>query len=639
MPPYSNGQPTVDPAPARSFVSVSPSRASSASVASAAVPVPSPAVLAPGRLQRGAWLGLLWAVGAVLLLGRMAWTRVILWSFRRRRAAASEEGVRHRVARLAQRLGIRRKVAVLEATGLPGPVAMGALCPAVVLPTGFSRRFDARQQEAMLAHELAHVAALDALWLGLADLVATLLWWHPLAWWSRRCLRMASEAAADEASLLVPDGPDLLAACLVALGRRLAGPQLGWLSVQGPHFRSGLGRRVERLLSLSSRSCPAPGRRWLALARTLLVIALVVVSVSCTAWAMPRADFLEGGTTMNVLVKSWRHSMAAAVLAAVLAPGPALAGEERERPRDRERPAVREERERPRDAERPAVREERDRPRPEAEMREVMERRHALEQKGAEIKRKLESLKPDQDAEAKELHAKLKAIEEELRGLPKVARDAPPERERLKHRLEEIGKAMQRAKEAGKHEEFERLEREGRELKEALLRGLPEGPRDAPPERERVARHLEELKQAMQRAREAGKHEEVERLEREAHELKQAIQRGREPRRPEGPEAERIDRRLAELREALHRAKEAGQHDQVERLEREVRELTQAIQRGREPRRPEGPPRERREGPPPIEQMERTIRELREQVMELRSQMEEMREHLERLTREKRGER
>lgn len=590
--------------------SASGSIASSASAARATATPESPMPSPSWHSEHGRWLGVVWGIGTVLLLCRAGWARVALWRFRQRQRSTSDEAVQHRVARLAQRLGIRREVAVLEAAGLPGPVALGTFRPAVVLPAGFGRRFDASQQQAMLAHELGHVAAWDSAWLGLADLVAALLWWHPLAWWSRRCLRRASEAVADEASLLVPEGPSVLAACLVALGRRLARPQLGWLSVQGPHFRSGLGLRVERLLRLSSQAGPVPGRRPLGLARLALVIALVVVSVSCTAWAMPRANALEGGTMMNMLVKSWRQSLAGALLAAVLAPGPATAGEERDRPRDPDRPAARELRERPR---------------PEAEVRELMERRQALEQKGAEIKRRLESLKPDQDAEANELRAKLEAIERELRELPKGPRDAPP-RERLKQRLEEIGRAMQRAKEAGRHEEFEALQREGRELKEALLRDAP------PQEHPRIQRRLEELREAMQRAREAGRHEEVERLEREAHELKQALQRGREPREPEGPPPpERIRRRLAELREAVHRAKDEGRHDDAERLEREGRELMQALRRG-----PEGPPRE---GPPPIEQMERTIHELRQQVMELRHQMEEMREHLKRLSDERRHER
>ena len=94
----------------------------------------------------------------------------------------------------------------------------------VGVAAGFWGAIDRGQQEAILVHELAHLAAGDVIWVLLADLLAAMLWWQPLVWWLRRRLRAAGEVAADEASLLVPDGTNILAACLVALG----GP-LGWL--------------------------------------------------------------------------------------------------------------------------------------------------------------------------------------------------------------------------------------------------------------------------------------------------------------------------------------------------------------------------------------------------------------------------
>ena len=107
---------------------------------------------------------------------------------------------------------------------------------------GFTRRFTNEQQDAMLAHELAHLAAHDPLWHALADLVTAMLWWHPLAWLAKQQLRSASEAAADEASLVVENGPNVLAECLVELGGRLTRTHsLGWLGMADGDFRSGLG--------------------------------------------------------------------------------------------------------------------------------------------------------------------------------------------------------------------------------------------------------------------------------------------------------------------------------------------------------------------------------------------------------------
>src|SRR5437867_3584695 len=151
-------------------------------------------------------------------------------------------------------MGLRRPIHLFESSRLLGPVAAGVLRPAIGLPPQFAGEHSPEQQEVMLAHEVAHLAAKDPFWSRLADVLAALLWWHPLSWWVRRQLRAASETAADESSLLVRDGPRVLAECLVTFGGRLTRRQpAGWMGVEGGGFRSGLGRRVERLLRLPAR--------------------------------------------------------------------------------------------------------------------------------------------------------------------------------------------------------------------------------------------------------------------------------------------------------------------------------------------------------------------------------------------------
>src|SRR5207249_6320044 len=132
---------------------------------------------------------------------------------------------------------------------LGGPIVFGVFRPVIALPGDFAERFNLAQQEAVLAHELAHLASGDPVWYGLANWASAILWWHPLVWWVRRQLHSASEQAADEASLLVVDGPVVLAECLAEMGARLTQQRpFAWIGVEGNGLRSGLGRRVERLV-------------------------------------------------------------------------------------------------------------------------------------------------------------------------------------------------------------------------------------------------------------------------------------------------------------------------------------------------------------------------------------------------------
>ncbi len=242
-----------------------------------------PSHAAPKPVWWPAWL---WLAGAILLSVRAIAFRLwfaLVW--RRRQIEPDEENLRH-VGELAAQLGLRRRVQVVASPSLAAPIAFGALRPTIGLPADFWQTHSRAEQDAMLLHELAHLAARDPLWLVLADAATALLWWHPLVWWARRQFRAACEAAADEASLLLDDGPAVLAGCLVTLAGRLQQRRAtGLLGMAG--FRSGLGRRVERLLAL-----PTSGTRLVAGGRFKFAVAVGVLAgvalvIGTTAWALP----------------------------------------------------------------------------------------------------------------------------------------------------------------------------------------------------------------------------------------------------------------------------------------------------------------------------------------------------------------
>jgi beta-lactamase regulating signal transducer with metallopeptidase domain len=189
----------------------------------------------------------IWLGGSMLLLARICLAR--LWLARRRRASApADEDSLGLIARWQTSFGLRRIESKVWA-GLRGPVAFGVLRPAIALPPDFTARFSCAEREAMLAHEMAHLAAHDPFWWMVSDAVTALAWWHPLVWWARRQLQSAHEAAADEASALIPGGARTLAECLVRLGRELTAPDAARaLGIGGNGPRSQLAARIERLL-------------------------------------------------------------------------------------------------------------------------------------------------------------------------------------------------------------------------------------------------------------------------------------------------------------------------------------------------------------------------------------------------------
>jgi beta-lactamase regulating signal transducer with metallopeptidase domain len=586
-------------------------------------------------------LVLLWLVGTCALGGRAVVARVKLSRQRWQWHTSDEPNLEQLVESLSHRIGMKRTVRIRVTNGLPTPVAFGILRPTVLVPTDFTKRFSDAQQQVILAHELAHLAGSDPAWLFASELVTALMWWHPLAHVARRRLLAASEQAADEACVIVPGGPDVLAECLVKLGRRLTGkPRLGWVAAEGSGLRSGLARRVQQLLKLSDRPAHHVARRVPAASRSIAVVLLVVLTIFCTLWIHPKTSFAKGEETMNVLRGSWRQSLAAVALTAFLGslstdaaadespdgpPKPAQLEDgspvdqlllvqrgERERgerevrePRERDRDAEHREREgrehhergeRERDAEH---RERGPRERAQREGEEHRERlaeeREELRQRAEEIEHEKAEFQRDAEQEARELEEGIRETQEEIEELERHFVELEETLDELrKKRAEEADDDHDDGEEEDEDEELEEIDEAIADVCEEL-----EGARE---EREELAERANELKREM-RELQVNVRRRMAELDREFAVIRAQLSRMEVAGR-EDPERAEIMRRMGELEREIAELNRAGKHGEARELHAEIRELHARLAGPRD--------REPREGMERLEAMERELHELRE---------------------------
>ena len=177
-----------------------------------------------------------------------------------------DPGVMVRVAALAARLGIRPPVRVLTSLRLDSPVVFGSVRPVLVLPRHFQDDFNPRQQEAILAHELAHLAACDPAWQSLAMAACGLLWWHP---WRGGCGGGSAKRARPRPTRRACSCPTALAAWpnrWSSWGGGWRAPFLGLGRGRGRRFSVGPGaaRRAACLVSIVAAGrhragAPRPG--------------------------------------------------------------------------------------------------------------------------------------------------------------------------------------------------------------------------------------------------------------------------------------------------------------------------------------------------------------------------------------------
>src|SRR3954453_17811626 len=157
------------------------------------------------------------------------------------------------LARAQRRMGFKHGTALLISNDLSSPISWGLMRPVILLNERAVEAFG--EAEAIIAHELAHVARLDWAKLLLARIATALFWFNPLVWLLAREAHQLREEAADD-SVLAADIPDTdYAQLLVGVARHeCPGLLLGAHGVAPS--KSSLARRVARVLDGASARGP-----------------------------------------------------------------------------------------------------------------------------------------------------------------------------------------------------------------------------------------------------------------------------------------------------------------------------------------------------------------------------------------------
>ena len=199
------------------------------------------------------------------------------------------------LAELQHTSGFGRRVQLTMARTISSPVALGL--SEICVPELALSELGAEQQRSMLAHELAHLARRDALWLAGASLIERVFFFQPLNRLARKELETTAEYLSDEWAMRKTGsgGAVSLAKCLATVAEWIQASPLGVPVAGLAERRSLLVSRIARLLEGGDRllSTPASRRGW-AVVATLVVVATVAaaprVSQGVSAAGGPPAD-------------------------------------------------------------------------------------------------------------------------------------------------------------------------------------------------------------------------------------------------------------------------------------------------------------------------------------------------------------
>lgn len=165
----------------------------------ASAPVRAQAFAAPARAAEAGRIVLyLYASGVLLLLLHTGAGLLRLRGIASRSRTLTEPAWTAALARLRAELGVTREVRLLVSDEVGSPLSWGLRRPLIVIDP---RSAASASPEAVIAHELAHIARRDwPVQLAARALVA-LYWWHPLMYLLFRTLQDDTECAADDTVL------------------------------------------------------------------------------------------------------------------------------------------------------------------------------------------------------------------------------------------------------------------------------------------------------------------------------------------------------------------------------------------------------------------------------------------------------
>ncbi|MFZ2490599.1 MAG: M56 family metallopeptidase [Thermoanaerobaculia bacterium] len=177
-------------------------------------------------------------IAAIWLIGFLALTfRALVATLRTRRAVTT--ALRHATPNPdldalldegRRRLGIRRRIRIVECSAIRTPALHGAFRPVLLLPSGLAGSFSTEELRHVILHELWHLRRMDVAVSWALSAVQAVHWFNPLVWLAASRIREERELACDELALSCLEDDE----------------------------RSGYGRTVLKLLESFQTAAPVP---------------------------------------------------------------------------------------------------------------------------------------------------------------------------------------------------------------------------------------------------------------------------------------------------------------------------------------------------------------------------------------------
>ena len=250
-----------------------------------------------------------WLFVAVLLGGRRLLAELRVHRISGRGHLPSEK-LEQSCERIARRHADGKSVCIRLSDETPAPAVAGIFRSTVLLPVAAESWRDA-ELDAVLVHEIGHIARRDCLLNFFADIAGAMYWCNPFVHIAVRRMRAESERACDDLVLRAGAEPEMYVDLLLHVARRAQAGAALPTAATAMARPSELEARLLAVLDSGAARAPLSKSRTVALAGLSAIVAIPVAVLSMSAAQLPatpliapepdrRADSLTAATSERV---------------------------------------------------------------------------------------------------------------------------------------------------------------------------------------------------------------------------------------------------------------------------------------------------------------------------------------------------
>ncbi len=145
----------------------------------------------------------IYLIGLLFLMLKLMGGLILTIRLRNSGVSNPEPHFQNSVFKIAERLGIKRNIELLESKLVSIPVTIGQLKPIILMPIGTLTGIPSSQLEAILAHEIAHIRRADYLINIFQSVIEVLFFFNPSVWWISGIIRDERENICDDLAVEV----------------------------------------------------------------------------------------------------------------------------------------------------------------------------------------------------------------------------------------------------------------------------------------------------------------------------------------------------------------------------------------------------------------------------------------------------